>query len=131
MTTLGSTVVVQLVVPGDPVAKARPRLAAKGHVYTPARTVRAEERLLQYLKAAYPRLVPVEGPVSVSMDFYAGTHRRVDLDNFQKLALDALNHRAYVDDSQVVEIHARKYTGAKFPRTEVTVWLVPHLGGAA
>jgi Holliday junction resolvase RusA-like endonuclease len=44
---------------------------------------------------------PLEGEIAVSITLYFGTKRRADLDNFNKLSLDALTGIAYADDSQI------------------------------
>jgi Holliday junction resolvase RusA-like endonuclease len=44
---------------------------------------------------------------------YFGTKRRADLDNFNKLSLDALTGIAYLDDSQTAKLTIeRGYEGA-------------------
>lgn len=116
-----SRTVVQLVIPGDPVPKARPRLGVQKRVYTPRRTVEAQERLLSHLKANYPALRPVEGHFSVSVDCFFKSAPKVDLDNVVKLVLDALNTRVWHDDVAVMQIWARKHLHNAFPRTEITV----------
>ncbi len=60
------------------------------------------------------------GPVSVNVRVYRPA-RRGDLDNCLKVLLDALKGIAFVDDSQVVHIHARRYEDKANPRAEVTV----------
>lgn len=67
---------------------------------------------------------PLEGEVVVSLVVYR--KRKVgDLDNFQKVLLDALRGVAFNDDSQVVEIHARREDDAENPRVEVRVEALP------
>ena len=39
---------------------------------------------------------------------YFGTKRRADLDNFNKLSLDALSGIVYEDDSQIAELHLKR-----------------------
>lgn len=63
---------------------------------------------------------PLAGPVVVSLVVYRAA-KRGDLDNFQKVLLDALKGVAFVDDSQVVEIHARREDDKANPRVEVCV----------
>jgi len=65
---------------------------------------------------------PFEFDVLVDVTFYLATRRRKDLDNLVKLVLDALNREAFRDDSQVVEINARKiFSDKDNARTEVTL----------
>lgn len=63
---------------------------------------------------------PLEGDVWVTLTVFR-KRKAGDLDNFQKVLLDALKGVAFVDDSQVVEIHARREDDAKNPRVEVRV----------
>ena len=63
---------------------------------------------------------PLSGPVIVSMTVYR-KRRAGDLDNFQKCLLDSLKGIAFEDDSQVVEIHARREDDPANPRVEVRV----------
>ncbi len=130
MTTVqtGATLLVHLIVSGEPVPKARPRVVRTG-TYTPTRTKDAEQRILHYLKVAYPHLTPTEGAVSVSCDFYMSTARRTDLDNLLKLVLDAGNHVIWRDDSQIVESYARKHLSG-IPRTEISVHVLGGNGAA-
>lgn len=48
---------------------------------------------------------PLEGDIEVSITLYFGTKRKADLDNFNKLSLDALTDIAYEDDSQIAALH--------------------------
>jgi Holliday junction resolvase RusA-like endonuclease len=43
---------------------------------------------------------PLEGDIEVSITLYVGTKRRADLDNFNKLSLDALTGIVYEDNGQ-------------------------------
>jgi len=65
---------------------------------------------------------PFEFDVLVDVSFFMATRRRKDLDNLVKLVLDALNGEAFADDSQVVEINARKiFSDKENARTELTL----------
>ena len=67
---------------------------------------------------------PLSGDVSVSLRVYRP--RRIgDLDNAQKVLLDALKGVAYEDDRQVTEIHAIRLDDKERPRVEVVVRPVP------
>jgi Holliday junction resolvase RusA-like endonuclease len=64
---------------------------------------------------------PLEGDIAVSITLYFGTKRRADLDNFNKLSLDALSGIAYGDDSQIAALHIYRQFDHAQPRLEVTV----------
>jgi crossover junction endodeoxyribonuclease RusA len=53
---------------------------------------------------------PLQGPLAVKVEVYPPDNRRRDLDNILKALFDALGHgKAYYDDSQIVELHVKKY----------------------
>lgn len=60
------------------------------------------------------------GDVIVRLDFYR-PRKSGDLDNRIKILLDALQGSVYVDDKQIVEIHARRFDDKKNPRVEVRI----------
>jgi Holliday junction resolvase RusA-like endonuclease len=65
---------------------------------------------------------PLEGDIDVSITFYFGTERRADLDNFNKLSLDALTGIAYEDDdSQIAKLHLKRAYDRARPRIEFSV----------
>lgn len=57
--------------------------------------------------AVLANTIPLDGDVRVSVTWYRA-RRSGDLDNRIKVFLDALEGYAYVDDSQIVEIHAKR-----------------------
>jgi Holliday junction resolvase RusA-like endonuclease len=63
----------------------------------------------------------LEGDISVSVTFYFATKRKRDLDNQNKLVLDALTGIAYEDDSQIAELHLKRAYDKSRPRMEVMV----------
>lgn len=67
---------------------------------------------------------PLDGPLVVHVVMYR-PQRRGDTDNFLKVMLDSLRGVAFNDDSQVVEIHARREDDAENPRVEVRVEELP------
>lgn len=103
---------------GKPKPKGRPRMTRRGRVYTPQTTLEAEADIASQYEG------PVhEGPVAVTVNMWNDrqvisieerpnweNHSRLrgDIDNCIKLTLDALNRLAWLDDKQVVEIHAYK-----------------------
>lgn len=109
-------------VPGEPVPKARPRFtlkAGRARVYTPGRTEAFEKRVRFFALAAKVR--PTKEQVVLSVAFYLGSRRRVDLDNLVKGVKDALNGAAWNDDSQVVQLFASKQVDKANPRCVVTI----------
>ena len=51
----------------------------------------------------------LHGPLAVEVEVYPPDRRRRDVDNVLKALLDALEHGgAYLDDSQIIELHVRK-----------------------
>lgn len=114
---------LRFVVPGDPVPKARARIGRHGHTYTPEKTVRYEEIVAWSARAAFLEkdYASLNSPArfAVTMDFYLGTERRIDLDNLVKAVMDGLTPRKprgrqrppglfWKDDSQVDIIVAQK-----------------------
>lgn len=112
-------------VPGEPRPLARPRFSGD-NVYNPS-----AGHIRDWARAAQPHeraaCVAPHGPVRIDLTFEFArpqSHRRArgalkdtaplfhvstpDVDNLAKLALDAMNGRFYRDDSQVVELTARK-----------------------
>jgi crossover junction endodeoxyribonuclease RusA len=63
---------------------------------------------------------PMRGPVVVSLNVFR-PKRTGDLDNTLKVLLDALKGVAYVDDSQIVELHAWRNEDKFYPRVVVKV----------
>lgn len=63
---------------------------------------------------------PLAGDIAISINLFFGTKRKADLDNFNKLSLDALSGILYEDDSQIAELHLCRRYDKKRPRIEVT-----------
>ena len=73
-----------------------------------------------WLQAQHAHLHPFAGPVAVYVHAYRP--RKVgDLDNANKVLLDALCGIAYQDDAQIVELHSWRHDDAQNPRVEVEV----------
>ena len=64
------------------------------------------------------------GPIAVVICWYR-RRKAGDLDNRNKVALDAMQGVIYEDDSQIVEIHAYRHEDKKNPRMEVIAWALP------
>lgn len=132
---------IEFTVPGLH-GKDRPRMTKGGHVYTAKATEDFEDKVQwHFRRAVHGPIVPLEGPVSVTIKAYHPTPKsapkrtilqmlaailrplvKPDIDNVIKLVLDALNGLGYKDDKQVVELHAYKFYmeggGATYVRVE-------------
>lgn len=70
----------------------------------------------------------LDGSVVLYVDIYR-PRRSGDLDNWLKVLLDALQGVAYEDDTEVVELHARRLDDRNDPRVEVEVRAVGSTSG--
>ncbi len=105
---------------GQPVAKGRPRFTRSGRTYTPKATAEAEAVLRA--RAQAEGCQPLSEPCAVDLTFWLPTRRRVDIDNLQKLVLDALNGVAFTDDVLVHQLTSRVHRACSdVPRTQVHV----------
>ena len=129
---------IELTIPGEPVGKARPRMARGGIVYTPTKTVNYEDLIRELFIVKYPGFQPLEGPVRMSLSAWlripktskkkieameSGEIRptkKPDMSNILKSVEDALNNLAYRDDKQIVECELEKRYGSR-PRIELVI----------
>ncbi len=122
---------VVFVIKGEPRGKGRPRFTKNGHVYTPAETINYETVVgLSYRNSA--KGYKFTSPVKVTIKAYhkppKGKSKKVvedmlnghilptkkpDADNVAKIILDGLNHVAWDDDTQVVEMMVTKQYSAE------------------
>lgn len=129
---------IQIIVPGEPVGKGRPRHTRQGHTYTPAKTRDYERDIRAIVAQAYPNFTPLECALKVVVLAYmsipksASGKKRVamlaqevwptkkpDADNLFK-TLDALNGLIWRDDSQIVSAVVHKVYSDR-PRLEVNI----------
>lgn len=106
---------------GPVIGKGRPRFTRAGHTYTPEKTERYEKAIAKAYRNRYDYcsskalkvkiLVYTRIAKSASkkrkqmmMDDMIKCTKKPDIDNIQKIVLDALNKVAYYDDTQVVQI---------------------------
>ena len=118
---------VTIVIAGEPVAKARPRATRKGFVYTPAHVRKNEAHGRLAAQLAMGDRPPIQVPVRLELvaelpipASWSARKRalaitgdllptsRPDIDNYLKSGMDSLNEIVVRDDSQVVELTARK-----------------------
>jgi crossover junction endodeoxyribonuclease RusA len=104
-----------LVLPYPPTANLYWR-HCNGRTFVSADANNYRRRAATIARVAQVRLF--RGPVAISIDVYRP--RRVgDLDNTLKVLLDSLRGIAFEDDSQIVELSARRFDDKDDPRAEV------------
>ena len=133
---------VKFTVPGEPVAKGRPRFNTRtGRAYTPEKTLDYENKIRRIYKKEVNHYF--EGYVRLTVKAYykiaksdskkkkeqklKGELRpsvKPDLDNRIK-CIDARNGVAFKDDSYIVEVYAEKYYSDE-PRVE---FIIEDIGG--
>lgn len=130
---------IRLIIPGEPVAKGRPRITRNGHAYTPEKTTNYENLVRLAFMQQCGKTNPYEGEITAVIDAYmqipksaskkrqeamrcheTRPTKRPDGDNIAKAVLDSLNGLAYKDDSQVVDCTIRKFYSDK-PRVELRI----------
>lgn len=138
---------VRFTVPGEPVAWMRPGISwrgGSGRGFTYPKPEARKEQIAWVAKENWRRSVfpPLGGPLVVGFAHFREKPargldhptQRPDLDNYDKLVLDALQGIVYADDSQVVGTlawpeHGKHYAGGQDdplgtegkPRTEIVV----------
>lgn len=124
---------MRFTIPVQPKPKQRPQ-HGNGYTFTPKETSEYETIVGFYARRALKQ--PLRGAIRVKVDFYMPIPKgwqkakkqlaeegqirpvsRPDLDNLEKALFDGMNGIAWVDDSQVVEVHKAEWYGE--PRTEV------------
>ena len=128
----------ELVIPGNPVGKARPFFTKNGHGFTPEKTANFENLVRLKFMEKYPDAKPLETAVRAGIvaefpipktskakraAMLAGTikpEKKPDCDNIAKICLDALNGYAYDDDKRVTFLAVEK-TYSETPRTKIVI----------
>ena len=135
------TFVVTFKIPGKPEGKGRPRFARRGKfvtTYTDNKTRTYESKIkdiaMGAMGASMPLTTPLEAFIYISYpvpasysktrkaDCLANTERpnkKPDIDNVVKAVCDSINGVVYVDDTQIVDLHATKVYGE--PYVEVLI----------
>jgi Holliday junction resolvase RusA-like endonuclease len=121
---------VTFTIPGQPVAKGRPKFARRGNsvtAYTPVKTVSYENLVKMQADAAMGGRSPIAGATNVDISLFvtppaswslkkqraalAGEifpTSKPDMDNVVKGIFDAMNDIVWRDDKQVVDLVVRK-----------------------
>lgn len=130
---------ITLMIPGDPVGKARPFVTKRGITFTPKKTVSMENLIKFTFSEKYPGFIPILFPVSMKIIIYQKIPKsfskrqreqalsnflrpakRPEIDNCTKLIFDSLIGRAYHDDNQIIELEALKFYSDR-PRVEIEI----------
>ena len=133
---------VTFTVPGQPVAKGRPKFARQAgfvRAYTPEKTVAYETLVKLAAGEAMAGDPPMQGPLSLMLRLYLAIPKsttkrdraaivagyflptkKPDIDNVLKAVTDAMNGIVYEDDAQLVTVMVvKQYSDT--PRAEVGV----------
>lgn len=133
---------VRFEVEGNPVPKGRPRAYRRGAfvgMYTPSKTAAFESLVAIAAQKNMASRAPFDSALSVNLIFHIAIPKswtkkktalaesggvlhtaKPDLDNLIKSVTDAMNKIVYNDDSQIVELSARKVYSSR-PKTEIFV----------
>lgn len=109
---------IGLIVEGCPAPWARSGEKGGQHFVT-ADTRKAKDRLSTRMATLPLRLT---GNIALALVFFLDHHRQVDVDNLEKLVLDAGNDSGlWRDDSQVTLVYKHASYSSEFPRTEIEI----------
>lgn len=129
---------VHFIVEGKPTGKGRPRMNRRtGKAYTPEATKREENRIRRiyyknvnhYFEGYVKMTIIAYYPIAKSntkkikeqkLKNIIRPNTKPDIDNIIKLVADSLNGLCYKDDTQIVELEAKKYYSNN-PRVEVFI----------
>ena len=128
---------LKLTIPGEPVAKGRPRVTKWG-TYTPEKTKNYETLVKELFFVKHGQTL-LEGPLKMKVQAYftipkstskkrkelmkigeLRPTKKPDLDNILKIIGDALNEIAYQDDKQIISASIEKYYSEE-PRVEIEI----------
>lgn len=116
---------VTFTVPGEPVSKSRHKTGVRGgkvYHYKDPKNAHAQDRIGIYYRQASGPGGPTGGGFGVDVVFYVAKRQRRDVDNFIKLVFDGLTGFAWLDDSQVTEVHGKIIHGSDNPRSVIRVF---------
>ena len=131
---------MDIIIETNPVSQLRPRISGN-RMYDPKK-VRDYKKYVAWETKRQWKKEPLQGAVKIKIDIYRDIQKteskknkklkdegvirptvKSDLDNYLKAVLDAMNKIAYVDDSQIVEINARKFYSYN-PRVEIKLDII-------
>ena len=123
---------IEVVIDGEPVPQARPKMMRTGHVYTPEKSRVYKEIVRVSAKQVMKGRPPAKGPLLVTMVVCKSVPQswskkkqqaayldkvkpeaKPDLDNYIKAVWDGCNGILWEDDGQVVQVRAEKKYSSK------------------
>lgn len=137
---------IELIIPGEPIAKKRPRFAKRGKFVQTYNDQETEEgKFITQVLHQIDGNKPLDCPLHIEFFFYRsrpkghyGTGKNAeklkpsapewptskpDVDNYEKFALDCMNDIVFRDDSQVVSMKSIK-AYAREPKTIIQVMAI-------
>tara|TARA_R110002126_G_scaffold175224_5_gene323878 strand:+ start:335 stop:727 length:393 start_codon:yes stop_codon:yes gene_type:complete len=128
---------IEIVIPGVPIAKKRPRFANRGKFVTVYDPDKKEQESIKILIKSLWKGKPLEKDVSIEIIFYMPIPKswskkkqqqllenphlvKPDVDNLLKLSLDCMNGIVYLDDRQIWNIKSTKIYSDN-PRTVIKI----------
>lgn len=108
-----------LTIPDRPRPKGRPRFGRGGRAFTPKETTEYEKKIRNIaLENGVQPLV--SDNLTFTVIVYVRNRVHGDVDNYVKIASDALNGVAFKDDKQIKHVHGHLYYDAN-ERMEITI----------
>jgi len=99
------------------------RYACRGNfptMYMTAEGTALKEQYFWEVKSQWRKKV-ITSPVTIEVTLYFGDKRKRDIDNFNKLILDAMSGVVWKDDSQITEMKTSKRYDKDKPRVEIII----------
>lgn len=81
-----------------------------------------EQKESYKLQAKIQKISFLKGLIKIRAYLYFWDKRKRDIDNYNKLWLDALSWIIYEDDKQVIELHIIKWYDKENPRIELEIY---------
>lgn len=122
---------IVIIVPGEPVPKARARVPHGGHAFTPQRTKDYEThigecslgpRLAAVVTGRWPDAAHEWSVVVRVFEEPRATAHRGDLDNYEKIVLDALQGIIWENDVQIRAMTSSIVRDAVTPSIVIELW---------
>jgi Holliday junction resolvase RusA-like endonuclease len=86
-------------------------------------SAKGKELKLSYIKQVREQYhgEPLSDLLNVEVHLYFGDDRVRDIDNYQKISMDALTDVVWVDDVQIMRLTIEKHKDKTNPRIELTI----------